>query len=389
LVRLPGYTALFRLYHPRGDHFYTINPSERDRRKLLGYRDEGIAAFVGGVSRSGRPALPNLQPASFARAGDPLQVSYDTSSVPGAYDVRLEMSYVNQSFQFADSTAADPLAQISIRLAGNSGIYRIPTTGFPDGRYQVRVAAFDEAGLPVSQFSASSAFSIGLPPPPDYVPFGYIDVPTEGAVTDGPLAIEGWSLDDHGVTSVEIFVDGQSRGLASVGRSRPDVKQVFPSYPNADVSGFRLETNISSLPSGQHMILAELTDTIGQKTLLGPRVTVLTSGFNQAPFGYLDVPPEGAVRSGPMEIGGWTLDDRGVGPIEVYLDGSKVANAIYGLFRPDVAAVFPGYPANPNSGFAATIDTAPLLPGVHQVMIRVIDNQGMTTDMPPRAFTKP
>ena len=56
-------------------------------------------------------------------------------------------------------------------------------------------------------------------------------------------------------------MDGLSRGLATVGRSRPDVKQVFPSFPNAEVSGFRIETNISSLAAGQHLILVELTDT--------------------------------------------------------------------------------------------------------------------------------
>lgn len=389
LVRLPGYVPLYRLYHPRGDHFYTIDATERDRRTGLGYSDEGIAAFVWGVNRSGRPAAPGLWPTSFPSAGGPLLVTYDTTDLPGAYDIRLEMSYADLSFQSATTTIADPLARISVRLTGNAGVYRISTAGFQDGRYQIRIAAFDEAGLPVSMYSASSSFSIGAPPPPDYGPFGYIDIPAEGTAIVGPLAVEGWSLDDRGVIRVEVFIDGQSRGLAAVGRPRPDVRQVYPSYPNAEVSGFHLETNISSLEAGPHMILVEVTDTVGQKALLGPRMVTLAQGNNLPPFGYLDLPPEGSAYSGPMEIGGWALDDRGVSLVEMYVDGTKIANAMYGFFRPDVEAVFPGFPGNPNSGYTAAIDTAPMLPGTHWLMIRVIDSQGLITDMAPRAFTRP
>ena len=115
----------------------------------------------------------------------------------------------------------------------------------------------------------------------------------------------------------------------------------------------------------------------------------LTIGNNQAPFGWLDIPPESStVRSGPMEIGGWALDDRSLSFVEIYLDGKKTGNALYGFYRPDVAAVFPGYPGNPNSGFTAAIDAAPLVPGIHQLMIRIVDDQGLSTEMPPRFFIK-
>ena len=109
---------------------------------------KALPPMSGGWTAVAGPALWICSRPVSTSAGGPLMVSYDTSTMAGAYDVRLEMSFVNQSFQSADPTSADPLARISVRLAGNSGVYRIPTNGFPDGRYQIRIAALDESGLP-------------------------------------------------------------------------------------------------------------------------------------------------------------------------------------------------------------------------------------------------
>lgn len=168
----------------------------------------------------------------------------------------------------------------------------------------MRIAALDELGLPLGRYSDSGFFQIdGIPSPADSFPFGFIDLPPESSVTEGPLSVEGWALDDHGVARIEVFVDRSSVGLAVSGRPRPDVRQVFPSFPNADTSGYRLDANISQLQSGTHTILVELTDTVGQKTLLDPRTITLSNGGNVAPFGNLDVPPPGTVAGSYLEIG--------------------------------------------------------------------------------------
>ena len=45
-----GTTALYRLY--KEEHFYTIDPKERDRAiSLFGYKDEGIACYVPAATR--------------------------------------------------------------------------------------------------------------------------------------------------------------------------------------------------------------------------------------------------------------------------------------------------------------------------------------------------
>jgi hypothetical protein len=43
---LAGTTALYRLYHPSGDHLYTTSAAERDSTQGSGYRYEGVSGYV-------------------------------------------------------------------------------------------------------------------------------------------------------------------------------------------------------------------------------------------------------------------------------------------------------------------------------------------------------
>lgn len=267
---LDGTVPLFRMYHARGDHFYTTSVTERDDRKRSGYRDEGVAGYVWPMDRNPQPQAPGLR--SLALTGDPqaMEIQFDTSSSAGAFDVRLELSDTNQGFQFSNPAIHDPLARISKNVAGNSGLARISTEGFPAGRYLVRVAALNENGLALGRYSDSRSFLVGASSS-DERPFGTIDLPAPAASTDSFISVEGWALDDQGISQIEILLDGNSVGMTSRGVSRPDVKQVFPAYPDAETSGFRFSLNASNLSSGQHQIVVVLTDTVAQKTQLGPR----------------------------------------------------------------------------------------------------------------------
>jgi N-acetylmuramoyl-L-alanine amidase len=132
----------------------------------------------------------------------------------------------------------------------------------------------------------------------------------------------------------------------------------------------------------------EITDTIGQKTLIGPRMIQLVNGGNLAPFGFLDLPQEGSVIGTAVEIGGWALDDRGVARVELLVDGVLVGSAFYGISRPDVAIVFPGYPNDPLAGFVSLMNTSGLSAGTHFLVARIFDVQGLSTDLPARRVVK-
>ena len=85
------------------------------------------------------------------------------------------------------------------------------------------------------------------------------------------------------------------------------------------------------------------------------------------PIGYVDVPAGAALIRPQLRVSGWALDAVGIDRVEIRIDGEPVPRvARYGLARPDVAQVKPGYPDSDASGFAFegafTGDGAPRTP---------------------------
>ena len=78
-----------------------------------------------------------------------------------------------------------------------------------------------------------------------------------------------------------------------------------------------------------------------------------------APFGWLDAPTESDRPSGPVSVGGWVLDNRGVVTVEAWIDGTDVVPLTLGVPRPDVDLVWPGYPDGAQSGYSGTVDFGP------------------------------
>lgn len=100
------------------------------------------------------------------------------------------------------------------------------------------------------------------------------------------------------------------------------------------------------------------------------------------PRAWLDQPPPGAELSGIASISGWAYnEDLGVADVRIYLDGALVAEAEYGLPRPDVVAAtaLSGDPSQPNLGFEARLDTGEFSRGRHELAIGVIDSRGNET----------
>ncbi|MBK1809941.1 hypothetical protein JHL18_04705 [Clostridium sp. YIM B02505] len=75
--------------------------------------------------------------------------------------------------------------------------------------------------------------------------------------------VSGWALNSSGVKSVSILVDGNFKGYALTGLSRPDKKGSYPNYPNADTSGFDYTLGIWELSNGAHTVTAIATGNDG------------------------------------------------------------------------------------------------------------------------------
>jgi len=126
---------------------------------------------------------------------------------------------------------------------------------------------------------------------------------------------------------------------------------------------------------------------IGAQGTVASEAAALDAGL--APFGVLDAPaPDAAVTGDTLAIHGWALDNRGVVTIEAILDGGAPVALTAGQPRPDVCAVWPGYPACPAVGYTGTLDLTPHSYCHHLLEIRATDADGNARVIARRRFSR-
>ena len=142
---------------------------------------------------------------------------------------------------------------------------------------------------------------------------------------------------------------------------------------------------ISGTPTsaGTSVFAVRVTDAAGQSATRTLAITVKPAD-RFAPFGTLETPDFRATLNNTATGSGWALDNVGVTQVEVLLDGQKVAEAIYGLNRPDIAAVWGTFPNASRSGFSFSIDTTRFPTGEHTLAVRLLDAGGNSTMMGTR-----
>jgi len=220
-------------------------------------------------------------------------------------------------------------------------------------------------------------------------PIGVIDQPTGGQTVSGVVKVTGWVLDFNQLDRVELLVDGTVVNRADTNLPRADVLEVFPTYVNSATPnpGFVSSFLANRFANGPHAISVRVTEASQATFIIGPITLLFDNSINQAPFGYIDIPGPAGVEGtdGPMPVSGWAIDDEDVDHIDFLMDGQIVAGsvgrglpstAVYGTTRPDVQAAFPDVPNSLYSGFSANVDTSKLINGIHQLSVRVTDNEG-------------
>jgi hypothetical protein len=220
-------------------------------------------------------------------------------------------------------------------------------------------------------------------------PIGVIDQPIPGQTVSGVVKVTGWVLDFNQLDKIELLVDGNVANRADTNLPRADVLEVFPTYANSATPnpGFVSSFLANPLSNGPHAISIRVTEASQATFIIGPFNVIVDNSINQAPFGFIDIPGPAGVEGtdGPLPVSGWAIDDEDVDHIDFLMDGQIVAGAvgrglpstaIYGTTRPDVQAAFPDVPNSLYSGFSANVDTSKLINGVHQLSVRVTDNEG-------------
>jgi hypothetical protein len=137
---------------------------------------------------------------------------------------------------------------------------------------------------------------------------------------------------------------------------------------------------ISGTPvrAGTSVFVVRVTDAAQQSSTRTLAISIKPAD-NLAPFGALETPDHRATLNNTATGSGWALDNVAIGTIEVLVDNNKVAEAIYGLNRPDIGAVWGAFPNAGRSGFSFTFDTTRLSNGDHTLVVRLIDTSGNAT----------
>ena len=88
-----------------------------------------------------------------------------------------------------------------------------------------------------------------------------IDRPLPGSVTTvrDRLLVAGWAVSPHGIRSIEALVDGEPRGPLADGALRPDIGISYPSYPDANHSGFGGSVALAGVADGEHRLVLRIT----------------------------------------------------------------------------------------------------------------------------------
>lgn len=227
----------------------------------------------------------------------------------------------------------------------------------------------------------------------------------------GMLPLHGWALDDDGIEAVDILVDGVVDGRANYGRTRPQVTEKFPGYPDSARPGWVYQLDTTHYLNGLHTITPRIKSKTGEVvSLKSQRFQFGNLTHALDPFGQIEFPKHQDEMRGRCDLAdpnrrysvlaGYALDtgvqvqDTGVGYVELLLDGTIYANSnrdcffadetggltnCYGLRRMDLVPIFPHLKDAPHSGFRFVLDVGFLVtalgysPGSHRLTIRAGD----------------
>lgn len=122
-----------------------------------------------------------------------------------------------------------------------------------------------------AQQTATRTLAIKINPADKLAPFGALETPDHNATLTATAIGTGWALDNIGVVTIDVLVDGQKVTEATYGVTRPDIGATWPTFPNATTAGFRFSLDTTLLTNGEHRLSVRVFDAQGNSTIIGSR----------------------------------------------------------------------------------------------------------------------
>lgn len=233
-------------------------------------------------------------------------------------------------------------------------------------------------------------------------PFGDFSTPLDDSIVYNSFPVTGWALGNTGIDSVKIYREHGSN-LVYIGDAifvegaRPDVEDVYPNYPMNYKAGWGYMMLTHFLPNGGNgtfKIHAIATDKERLTADLGTKTITVVNSLAAKPFGAIDFPAPGGTASGDnYRNHGWVLTPppnkipENGSTINIYVDGIYLGHPVYNLYRPDIAALFPGYVNVKGAGAYFDFDTTTYENGIHTIYWTATDNAGNSDGIGSRYFT--
>jgi putative Ig domain-containing protein/Big-like domain-containing protein len=226
------------------------------------------------------------------------------------------------------SIASGSLGQ-GLNLSADGHISGTPAT---PGTSVFVVRATDSA-----QQSVTRTLAILIKPADKLAPFGNLETPDFRATLNNTATGSGWALDNVGVTTIEVVIDGHKAGEAIYGLNRPDIGSIWGSFPNASRSGFSFTFDTTTLANGEHTLFVRLLDAAGNATVVGVRpivtqnsvLTVATSSLLRGRKGESYSQPLLATNGRPPYT--WSIAS-GALPAGLSLNASGVISGVPSVF---------------------------------------------------------
>ena len=145
------------------------------------------------------------------------------------------------------------------------------------GSHAVTVVATDTAGLSTT-FGPVNFTVVNTPP------IGNLEQAVDASTSSSTVSradtlfVSGWAADyqDNGAAkSVQVFIDGNAAGFATLGGSRTDVANYY-NNSSFGTTGFSIGISVSGLSLGSHSVTAVATDSLGLTTTFGPASITVT-----------------------------------------------------------------------------------------------------------------
>jgi len=237
-------------------------------------------------------------------------------------------------------------------------------------------------------------------------PWGTFETPGDNSTVMSSIPVTGWALHQIGIDNVKIYREAlpeEGIGLVYIGNAifvegaRPDVETAYPGFPMNSKAGWGYMLLTNFLPNGGNgafTLHAVATAATGEQVTLGTKTIICDNTNAVKPFGAIDTPIQGGTVSGSNYINwGWVLTPQpgsiqtDGSRIKVCVDGMWLGNPVYNIYRPDIAALFPGYANSEGAGGYFYLDTTLYLNGIHTIQWVAWNSSNHSDGIGSRYFT--